>query len=65
MVQEGGFLWSRCFAGLAIIHLSSDYGVRVDMGLSLQFMESSVNASGSDGRKEGSRLSIIPELAQF
>lgn len=45
--------------------MASDYGVRVDMGLSLQFMESSANASGWDGRKQGSRLSIIPELAQF
>jgi len=46
-------------------NVASDYGVRVDMGLSLQFMESSANASGWDGRKQGSRLSIIPELAQF
>lgn len=43
---------------------ASEFGVPVDIGLSVQCTEKSARASGWDGRK-GSELSIRPHLSQF
>ena len=44
--------------------MASDYGVPVNMRLSVQYMEASANASHWDGKK-GSELSVVPHLTQF